>query len=138
MKLKTILGLLLLLSLSSVYAQKPNIEDSVEELRQLMIEPTKEGLMGIAHFKLSYGHSNGKLENRDEFVEALVSKKSDFREIKLTNQTIEIIGKTAVVRHDLAAKTMDGGKAGEVKLHVLTVWLKQKKGWVIFARQAVK
>ena len=138
MKLKTILGLLLILNVSNAFAQQPNIEESVEELRQLMIRPTKEGLAGIAHFKLSYGHSNGKLENREQFVEALVSKKSDFREIKLTNQTIETIGKTAIVRHDLAAKTMDGGKTGEVKLHVLSIWLKQKKGWVIFARQAVK
>ena len=138
MKLKTIVGLLFLLNVSNVFAQQPNIEDSVEELRQLMITPTKEGLTGIAHFKLSYGHSSGKTENRDQFVEALLSKKSDFREIKLTNQTIETIGKTAIVRHDIAAKTMDGGKTGEVKLHVLSIWLKQKKGWVIFARQAVK
>lgn len=138
MKSNSLLALFLVFTFSTVYAQKPNIEESVEELRLLMIEPTKDGLTSIAHFKLTYGHSSGKIENRDEFVEALVSKKSDFREIKLTNQTIETIGKTAIVRHDLWAKTMDGGKAGEVKLKVLTVWLKQKKGWVIIARQAVR
>ncbi|MCR9063361.1 MAG: nuclear transport factor 2 family protein [Cytophagales bacterium] len=138
MKIKSLLLVAIIgLSLNS-YAQSPNLDESVEQLRQLLIEPTASGLKSITHFKLSYGHSSGKLENRDEFIEALISKKSDFTSIKLSNQTSSIIGKTAIVRHDLYAETLDGGKKGEVKLHILTVWLKQKKGWVLFARQAVK
>ncbi|WP_341227526.1 nuclear transport factor 2 family protein [uncultured Arcticibacterium sp.] len=119
-------------------AQHPNLEKSVEELRQLMVQPTKVGLTAITHFKLTYGHSDGKLENRDQFVEALVSKASNFTEIELSNQTIETLGKTAIVRHDLYAKTLDGGNPAEVKLHIMTVWQKQKKGWVLLARQSVR
>jgi hypothetical protein len=136
MKLSYILGLILIYS--STFAQKPNLEDSVEELRQLMVSPTKDGLTSIAHYKLSYGHSLGKIENRDQYVEALVSGKTGFTEIVLSNQTTETIGNTAIVRHDFNAKTLDNGKAGTIKLHILTVWLKQKKGWVLFARQAIR
>lgn len=81
MKLSYILGLILIYS--STFAQKPNLEDSVEELRQLMVSPTKDGLTSIAHYKLSYGHSLGKIENRDQYVEALVSGKTGFTEIVL-------------------------------------------------------
>jgi hypothetical protein len=131
-----ILGLILIYS--SAFAQKPNIEESVEELRKLMITPTKEGLSSIAHYKLSYGHSLGKIENKEQFMDALVSKKTGFTDIKLSNQTIETIGKTAIVRHDFNANTLDNGEIGQIKLHILTVWLKQKKGWVLFARQAIR
>ncbi|MGR3811978.1 nuclear transport factor 2 family protein [Jiulongibacter sp. NS-SX5] len=119
-------------------AQEKNIEASVEQLKELLVNPNKSDLQSICHFKLSYGHSSGRIENRDEFIESLMTKASDFTDIELTNQTIDIIGKTAAVRHELYAKTLDGGKPGEVRLKVLTVWLKQKKGWVLFARQAVR
>ena len=119
-------------------AQSSNIEESVEQLRQLMVDPNESGLKAISHFKLTYGHSSGKIENRDEFIRALLSKESDFTEIKLSDQSVETIGKTAIVRHSLSAKTLDNGKEGTVNLKVMTVWLKQKKGWVLFGRQAVR
>lgn len=120
------------------FGQLKSLENAVEELRELMINPQKAELTSLCHFKLSYGHSSAKIESREEFVEALMSKKYDFEEIKLSQQTIDIIDDSAIVRHNLWAKTRDGGRPGEVNLHVLTVWLKQKKGWVLFARQAVK
>jgi ketosteroid isomerase-like protein len=67
-----------------------------------------------------------------------VSGKSDFKTIQLTDQTISIHGKTAIVRHSLVAETLDGGKPGSVKLFILTVWSKEKGGWKLLARQAVK
>lgn len=137
-KTSSLIVILFLSILGFANAQHPNLEKSVEELRKLMVKPTKAGLTSIAHFKLSYGHSDGKLENRDQFIEALVSKASNFTEIELSNQTIETLGKTAIVRHDLYAKTLDGGVPAEVKLHIMTIWLKQKKGWVLLARQSVR
>jgi ketosteroid isomerase-like protein len=46
--------------------------------------------------------------------------------------------KTAIVRHNMAAKTNDNGKPGEVHLHILLVWQKQHGNWKLVARQAVK
>lgn len=119
-------------------AQSSNLEDSIEQLRQLMVDPNEAGLKAISHFKLTYGHSSGKIENRDQFIKALLDKETDFTEIKLSNQNVETIGKTAIVRHNFTAKTLDKGKEGTVSIKVMTVWLKQKKGWILFGRQAVK
>lgn len=119
-------------------AQKKTVEESVEALTRLMITPEKDGLEAIAHPSLTYGHSNGKLENKAQFMDQLLSKRSDFRKIDLSEQTMEQAGNTAIVRHILEADTFDGGKPGHVKLKILLVWVKEKKSWKLLARQAVK
>ena len=111
---------------------------AVEFLKKAMIDGSRESLEAIAGDKLSYGHSGGKVENKAEFVEAIASGKSDFVTIDLTDQTIQVIGKTAIVRHSLSATTNDRGVPGTVKLHILTVWQKVHGKWVMIARQAVK
>ena len=114
------------------------VEQAVEHLRVLMISPDKAKLEAIAADQLSYGHSSGKIEGKDAFVEALVSGTSDFVSISLVDQTVSVVDNTALVRHKLMGETLDGGKPGQVKLSVLQVWIKQRGGWKLLARQAVK
>jgi len=114
------------------------VEQATEQLRVLMITPDQKGLENITHEELSYGHSGGKVESRKEFIETLVSGRSDFRKITLKDQKITVAGTTAVVRHTLEADTFDGGVAGSIRLHIVLVWVKEKAGWKLLARQAVK
>ena len=111
---------------------------AVENLKKAMIDGDKAGLQNITADQLSYGHSSGKVEDKATFVDNIVSGKSDFVTIDLTNQTIAIAGDAAIVRHTLAATTNDGGNPGNVKLNILLVWQKQKGQWKLLARQAVK
>ncbi|MFL5744534.1 MAG: nuclear transport factor 2 family protein [Niastella sp.] len=111
---------------------------AVENLRKAMIDGDKAGLQNIAADQLSYGHSSGKVEDKATFVDNIVTGKSDFVTIDLTNQTIAISGDAAIVRHTLAATTNDGGNPGSVKLNILLIWQKQKGQWKLLARQAVK
>ncbi|KPM47248.1 nuclear transport factor 2 family protein [Jiulongibacter sediminis] len=131
-------AVILLLTTLNSQAQLKSLEASVEELTELLINPNKGDLQSLSHFKLSYGHSSGLVENRDEFIAALLKADFDFQEIDISNQSIEIIDKTAIVRHDMKAKALSLGKPTSINLRIMTVWLKQKKGWVLFARQAVK
>jgi len=111
---------------------------AVESLRKAMIDADKATLENLALDKLSYGHSSGALDNKNVFVEKIVSGQSDFVSIDLTEQTIDVSDKTAIVRHTLSAATNDGGKPGTVKLKVMLVWQKTKGGWKLLARQAVR
>jgi len=111
---------------------------AVESLRKAMVDPDKATLDKLTAEELSYGHSSGKVQNKAEFIDALVNKTSDFVSIDLTEQTIKIAGNTAIVRHVLSASTNDGGKPGTVKLGILTIWQKQHGAWKLLARQAVK
>src|SRR5450432_2096481 len=111
------------------------VAGAVEKLRKAMVDGNKEELESIVMDKLSYGHSSGVVQDKKTFVEKIVSGTSDFVTITLSEQTISISGKTALVRHRLQAKTNDGGKPGEVNLLVLLVFQKEHKQWKLLARQ---
>jgi len=114
------------------------VADAVEKLRKAMVDGNREDLESSVLDKLSYGHSGGHIDDKKEFVEKLASGASDFVTIDLSDQTISVSGKTAVVRHKLNAKTNDGGKPAEVHLLVLLIFQKDHKQWKLLARQAVK
>jgi ketosteroid isomerase-like protein len=132
---------ILLFFCSSAVAQtsvEKNVNDAVERLRKAMVDGNGEVLAKLVADKLSYGHSSGHIDNKKEFIEKLVTGKSDFVSIELSEQTTSISGKTAIVRNTLHAITNDNGKPGEVNLKVMLVMQKQKRGWILLARQAVK
>ena len=114
------------------------VADAVEQLRNAMVNADKGSLEKLTEEKLSYGHSSGALDDKKQFVDKLVSGSSDFVSIDLSEQTISISDKVAIVRHTLKAKTNDGGKPGEVHLKILLIWQKGKDGWKLLARQAVR
>jgi ketosteroid isomerase-like protein len=114
------------------------VAEAVDHLRKAMIDGSKTELENLVSDKLSYGHSGGHIDDKKEFVDKLVTGKSDFVTIDLAEQTISVSGKTAIVRHKLNATTNDDGKPGEVHLLVMLVWQKQGGKWILLARQAVK
>lgn len=115
------------------------VTEAVEKLRLAMISGEKSELESLILPELTYGHSGGHIDDAKEFVEKLVSKKSDFLTIDITNQQVQIVGSTAIVRHHFYATTADLGKTpGDVILDILLVWTKVKKDWKLLARQAVK
>ena len=114
------------------------VQAAVNILSAAMISGDRSELEAIASVHLSYGHSGGHVEGKSEFVEKIASGKSDFVTIDISEQTIDIVGKTAIVRHLLNATTNDGGKAGVVKLKVLLIFQKEGGAWKMLARQAVK
>jgi len=114
------------------------VQNSINRLTDAMISGDRAALNESVSDSLSYGHSGGHVEGKEEFVEKLASGKSDFVSINLSEQSISINGNTAIVRHNLDAQTNDGGKPATVKLKVLLVFSKEHGDWKLLARQAVK
>ena len=119
-------------------AKQAAVEKQTEQLKKAMVDADSSMLDKLTAAELSYGHSSGHIDTKAEFISKILSGKSDFVSIELSEQTISISGNTAVVRHKLNAVTNDNGKAGEVHLYVLLIWHKQHGGWKLIARQAVK
>jgi len=140
MKFLSLCFILCSISFSSLAqsAEQKDVSEVVERLRKAMIDADGAALNGLTSDSLSYGHSTGRIENKKEFVDNLVSGKSDFVTIDLTEQSISISDNVAVVRHVLTATTNDSGKPGTTKLKVLLIWQKEKGKWKLLARQAVK
>lgn len=112
------------------------VSGAVEALRKAIIAADKSTLEKLTMAELSYGHSSGRLENKAEFIESLTSGKSGFSAIELSDQTVNVVDKIALVRHVFnGTRRKEGDK---MKLSILTVWLQQQEQWKLLARQAAK
>jgi hypothetical protein len=119
-------------------AEEKKVADAVEVLRKALISAEQPTLDRITAPELSYGHSSGRVEDKAAFIEALTTGRSDFVTIELKDQTIQIVGSTAIVRHKLTAETFNDGVTGNVSISVLLIWQKQKGEWKLLVRQAFK
>ena len=86
---------------------------------------------------LSYGHSSGWVESKADFLSNLKGR-IDYHSIKEDSVSARIHGKVANVRFVGVYDSTFDGKRAETRLKVLEVWVKKKKGWKLFARQAVR
>jgi hypothetical protein len=109
---------------------------AMEAFRKATIAADKSTLEKLTADELSYGHSSGRLETKAEFIESLTSGKSGFSAIELSDQTVTIVDKTALVRHVFNGASRR--EAANLKLSILTVWLQQGGEWKLVARQAAK
>ncbi len=124
---------------STVQAQGSDaaaVAASVDALTKAMLAGDRAGLMAVTHERLSYGHSAGRIENRQQFIDPLVNKTSVFRSITISDQTIDVVGDDAIVRHVLRGESESGGRVNPVNIGILQVWKKQPDGWKLLARQA--
>src|SRR5688572_13839927 len=95
---------------------------NAEKLRLAMIDPSPAALEPLLADALSYGHSGGRVDTKASFIGDLVNGKSDFVTLTISEQTIQVVGDAAIVRHTLTADTNDAGKPGKVNIKILGVW----------------
>lgn len=142
MKKIAFLTFALLLSGMALLAQKKDeqrVAAAVQQLNQAMVDGNKAMLDQLTSDKLSYGHSNGLIEDKDAFIEAIIDGTSGFTSIDLTEQTIAISNGIAIVRHKFSAGTNNKGQQpGRANLSVMQIWQKDKGKWLLLARQATK
>ena len=136
------LVLLMMLSIGSSYAVTSNnqstVEQAVETMRLAMLSADKTQLENVALPSLTYGHSSAVIENKAEFVDAIVSGRSGFITLEFQDQSIVTEGDTAIVRHVFSADTNNSGQKGKVKIGVMLVFKKTGEYWKLLARQAYK
>jgi ketosteroid isomerase-like protein len=138
----------LLASSASVLARTPAhaesadvaaVENAVSSLTKAMLAADKAKLDALVADQLSYGHSSGKLEDKTVFVDVVSSKKTVYKSIELSKQTVAIAGNNAIVRHAWESESGTGdGKWNVAKIGILQVWQKQGADWKLLARQAYK
>jgi len=115
------------------------VADAVIELTKAMLAPDKGKLESLIADQLSYGHSSGLVQDKAAFIDVLVSKKTVYKSIELSKQTVAISGNGAIVRHSWMSESGNGdGNWSVSKLGALQVWQKQGSSWKLLARQGFK
>ena len=120
-------------------ADEAAVARAVDALMKAMLAPDKATLEGLTADELNYGHSTpGKVDTKASFIESLLTRKSAFKTIDISKQTIQMVGDLAIVRAHFSSDIIPEGKPGHVELEVLMVWQKRAGAWKLLARQAYK
>lgn len=114
------------------------VAGQVAALTKAMLAADKAALDGLVAAELSYGHSAGAVQDKADFIDVIVSKKTVYKSIVLTNTTVSLAGANAIARHTWESESESGGKTNLSKIGVLQVWQKQGAAWKLLARQAFK
>ena len=116
------------------------ITEAVENLRLGMVRADKALLETVTVDELSYGHTSGVIENKLEFIDAIVgdTKRDVFKQIDISEQKISIVGETAIVRNCFKAEVLVNGTLIRPDIKVLQVWVLKSGEWKLLARQAYK
>jgi hypothetical protein len=136
-----VLGASAVLPVSSSFAESADatsVAEAVAALTKAMLEADKAQLEALVADQLSYGHSGGVIQTKAEFVDVIASKKTVYKSIVLTDQTVTVAGNDAIVRHAWSSESVSDGKSTMSKIGVLQVWQKQGPAWKLLARQAFK
>ena len=134
------LGVLLILFViaSPVKAQKQEVKirATVEALYNAMVIADTAAMDRLVSPAVVYVHSNGNAEDKREFIRRIKTGASDFVKIALSDESLSVTGKTAIVRHRLKAETNDNGMPGTVDLRIMQVWQKKGGKWRLIGRQS--
>ena len=109
------------------------------ELDQALIDRDSKTLSSITASDLSYGHSSGNIQDKQEFIDDVMN--GPFRFVSITNedQSVAISGNTGIVRHILSADATNAGNPAKVRIGIIMVFQKKKSNEVVLlARQAYK
>jgi ketosteroid isomerase-like protein len=114
------------------------VNQAIEDLRKAMMAADKAELEVLMADQLSYGHSGGVVETKEQFIWVIANKKTIYKSITLSDPSVAIAGNNAVVRHIFSAETESDGKVASARVGVLQVWQKQGDRWKLLARQAFR
>ena len=119
------------------WAQTDKVIDNMKRFHQLIVEK-RFYFNQYIHKDLSYGHSNGWVENADEFAGNLRNNVITYHSFKEDSVIAAADKNIAHIRFIADIDVTLRGVRSTHKLRVLEIWARKGKSWVLFARQAVR
>lgn len=115
------------------------LKEAMQKLDRALIQKDEAVLRSLLHNNMSYGHSNGWVQSKSDVFKDFKSGKLQYDKINSTAVSILDIGKNrATVKMNTEAEGKVNETGFNLKMHVMQVWLKTKKGWQLYARQSAK
>jgi hypothetical protein len=140
-KMKSFLTALFIIVSLAGYAQVTPEEKLKETLKQFHQDLVKKNTVSInqqTDKALSYGHSNGWVETKNEMIKNLETGYLSYQSFKEDSIAVIINANVASARFIAEVNATLNGTASVFHLRVLEVWVKKGNRWVLFARQAVR
>jgi len=119
-------------------ADEAAVNQAVEALRKALLEADKAQLEQLAADQVSYGHSDGKVQTKAQFIDGIIGRKAVVKSLDFPELSIAVIGDAAIARHIYSSESETNGKPASVRIGALQVWQKQDGSWKLLARQGFK
>ncbi|HEY2994973.1 MAG TPA: nuclear transport factor 2 family protein [Methylomirabilota bacterium] len=131
-------GLLFNRSAGAQGADESAVTESVETLRRGILEADRAKLAQVTSDHISYGHSDGRVQSKEEFIKGVLTRKQVVKSLAFPDLKVSVVGPSAIVRHIYLAESELDGKATTTRIGALQVWHKQDGGWRLLARQGFR
>ena len=135
------LGTSSLLHSAAVVAESSDeaaVNQAVEALRKALLEADKARLQQLAADQLSYGHSDGRVQTKAEFIDGVMTRKAIVKSLAFPELTVAVVGDAAIARHIYLSDSETDGKPTNTRIGALQIWQKQDGSWKLLARQGFK
>lgn len=130
--------LLLCLGCAS-FAQQPDyaaLNHAIADFDKALETRDSLALKWLLSEKVSYGHSNGWVENKKEVIADLYNGKLVYKKIAATKPEVSTEGNVAAARSIADIDAVLDGKLMSFRLRVLQVWTWEDSHWTLFAGQS--
>ena len=138
MKLFLAISLFFLAFTSVAQTDEEKLTVTLKEFHQALVQKNTVSINQQTDKALSYGHSNGWVENKTAMLKNLETGYISYQSFAEDSIEVVLNGNMANVRFVASISDTLKGSAAVYHLKVLEVWVKKGKRWVLFARQAVK
>jgi hypothetical protein len=129
---------LLITGLLEAQSDTEKLTTTVKEFHQALVKRNTGSINQQTDKALSYGHSNGWVENKTDLLKNLETGYMSYLDYKEDSVNVVVNGNVAHARFiaDISARL--NGNEANFHLKVLEVWVKKGKRWLLFARQAIR
>jgi hypothetical protein len=141
--MKKILYLFSLLLILSVTVKAQSADEKAVAAKCLLLSKgliTRDSklLKSLTSSKLSYGHSNGNVEDQAAFIKAVVDKTTIYQAINIPKQEISVVNTIAIVRQVQELKLLKDTVKSDLKIGNLLIWQKTSGAWKLLVKQGFK
>jgi alkyl hydroperoxide reductase subunit AhpF len=119
-------------------ADEAAVTENVEVLRKAIFDADKAKLEQVSSSQISYGHSDGRVETKEQFINGVMTRKQVVKSLAFPDLKVAVVGNAAMARHIWLSESELEGKTTHTKIGVLQVWQKQDGGWKLLARQGFR
>jgi ketosteroid isomerase-like protein len=123
---------------SSDEVNKTRIAEKMEGLKTALLTKDSLSLSALLAEDVTYGHTNGLTQSKQELIRSVMSGQQDYKSITIRKSEIRIHGNTAIVNIEGNSSLLLDGKPLDLDMDVLLVWVLEKDGWKLAARQSVR
>ena len=134
---KIALLILMAVMVSTVFAQKEEVTNTMKQFHQAMTGKDFN-TEGYLHQDLSYGHSSGWIQNKNEFLKDTRTGYLIYHSYREDSLNVVVNKNIAHARFNADIETTRDGIKTMNHLKVVEVWVKDNNKWKIFVRQAIR